>query len=276
MKDQILREEITHILDISYAAGSLNEKDIIAALRAEGITTLEQLVSNTLLRLREGCPTRAPVIGVEECKQGLPITHTAPQIPVTVNGVEYEPADIARFDGTPLHFIYSRRSDGRTLFQGTSDRSQVNTVSLIWSFLQIRDWKPIPVPVGSGGTIIGIGQEHGPESSSGTPPPKKERNYGSVQMFSDANYEGDWFWLDRGYQYAKLSKVSRNTVLFFSGDWNDQISSISETAGPVTYFEHADFQGSSLTVPPWAPIPNLTWLGWNDRISSVRYPYFFV
>jgi len=274
MKDSIFRREFAQPSRFCLP-GSANEADILAALRAEGITTLEQLVSHQLTKLREGPPTPVPLVGVEKVEQGLQFHHVAPRIPVMIDGVEYEPADISRFDGTPLHFIYHRLANGRPLFQATSDRNQVNTLSLIWSFVRPKDYW---TGVSDGDGRVGLGRVHDPAQQtqgSGSAPEPDEGPpnwWASVQMFSDDNYGGDWCWLENGYQIAHLSKISRNTVLFFSGDWNDQINSLAGTGGPVTYFEHANFQGSTLTIPPGQPMPELRSLGWNDRISSVRFP----
>ena len=38
------------------------------------------------------------------------IRHIVPQVPITIDGIEYEPNDIKRFDGQPLHFFPVMRS----------------------------------------------------------------------------------------------------------------------------------------------------------------------
>jgi hypothetical protein len=259
---------------------NFNEDSIVASLREIGVTTLEQLVSHIIRKTAAARPNISPIFVVDRLDKTLPIRHTLPTIPVIIDGVEYDPRDIDRFDGTPLHFIYFRRKNGSALFEATTDGEQIKTARLLLTYSKIQDWVPIWDEDGR----LGLGQIHGPATDHGgsgnsapdsgdddldSGPPFNAR---SIQMFSAANYGGDWFWLKEGYQYARLSEVDRNTVLFFSGDWNDQISSLAGVPGPVIYFEHANFQGSTLTIGGYTPIPDLTPMGWNDRISSVRYP----
>ena len=281
--DSVLRQHINYFSN-TFPTADLDEGNVVARLRERGITTVEQLVSHTLSNLREGQPRPAQLIGVEKRDSEEPITHTPPQIPVTIDGIEHDPRDISRFDGTPLHFIFSRLPDGQPSLQATSDGGQLQVARLIWRALNPLDWQPPgptppvsppgqppPQPPGPGSYVWPPGGGTSGQPVSPPPPQQPPGDWGSVQMFSDVNYQGDWFWLNKGYEWARLSKVSRGTVLFFSGDWNDQISSIGWTGGPVTYYEHANFQGSSMTIPPKQPTPELVTLGWNDRISSVRY-----
>ena len=86
-------------------------------------------------------------------------------------------------------------------------------------------------------------------------------------MFDDANYSGNWFWLDVGYHWNDLTEVSRGE--WFGGDWNDEISSLSNNNTLCVYYEHIYLGGSSLLLSPFFSMPNLESVGWNDRISSV-------
>src|SRR5262245_25436009 len=106
-----------------------------------------------------------------------------------------------------------------------------------------------------------------------------------MQMFDDANFSGNWFWLPSGYYWDDLTRVTGGGI--FSTDWNDEISSLSTTTTTCWYHEHIHLQGSTLVVRTegigsirtpgndptqvlWtAPISNLGQLGWDDRISSV-------
>jgi hypothetical protein len=58
-------------------------------------------------------------------------------------------------------------------------------------------------------------------------------------------------------------------VLFWCGDWNDQISSMGATNTKVIYYRDINFQGPTLTVYPYIAVPDLRVYGWNDAISSV-------
>lgn len=285
-----LRQQIERLPHACPHVSDFDEQEVLAALREDGITTLEQLVSRTLQKMRDGRSTPTPLIGPEDGDTSVPIVHGIPQMPVTIDGVEYDPNDVRRFDGTPLHFLFYRLRDGEPILQALTDQSPLVSARLIGLYSRPTDWPPTPTPgsgmpgqappgvVGPGGYdwVNGgknEGTTDGATSSSGRiieSPPAPPGDYDSIQMFSDVNYEGDWCWLGRGRQYARLSDVSRNKVLFFSGDWNDQISSLGWTGGSVTYYEHAGFKGSTLDLHG-SPVPSLTEIGWNDRISSVRY-----
>lgn len=266
MKYDILRREFARrycdTVDVS-------ESDVVDALRSRGITSLEQLVADTVARQRDGRARQATVIGKEAIESGLRIKHQAPKIPVRIDGIDYDPADISRFDDTPLHYVYYH-DEGMPILQATTDRNQVNALFLLSSGIQPKGchwtasngwpaWECGP----------GVGDQ---PPATPTPPPEPPTDFHSVQMFSDVNFEGDWFWLPRGFEWPRLSKVSRNTFLWSSGDWNDQISSVGRTSGTVFYFEHKQFQGSSLMVKGGSYEQWLDSIGWNDRISSVRYP----
>ena len=76
-------------------------------------------------------------------------------------------------------------------------------------------------------------------------------------------------WLGPHLMWTDLTRVSRNTVLFWSGDWNDVISSLHTWVGTVSLFEHINQQGSSITFQPGQHIASLVPLGWNDRASTI-------
>jgi hypothetical protein len=126
-----------------------------------------------------------------------------------------------------------------------------------------------PKPTGCGGTTgIACGE---PQPPPGSPPTHSELNppvtWGQVQMFDDADYSGNWFWLAKGYMWKDLSRVSRGG--FFGGNWDDAISSLSSTDTTCLYCENINLEGSILLLIPNRPTPHLSSLGWNDRISSV-------
>lgn len=244
-----------------------DEADIVASLREEGITTIEQLVSRAAARQRDGRPQNSIRVGVEATEPGLPLQHSTPHFPVAVDGVVYDPNDLSRFDGSALHFLLLHDESG-PLLQATTDAKKIAAIKAVDVLVRPRDFVPDRPEEGlPGGRHKDPRQDH----YEPPPPPQPPVTGSSIQMFSDIDWEGDWCWLDKGFQISRLSKVSRNTVLMFSGDWNDHISSLSATDGFVTYFEHANFQGSSITIEPYHPKNHLLDIGWNDRISSVRY-----
>jgi hypothetical protein len=67
-----------------------------------------------------------------------------------------------------------------------------------------------------------------------------------------------------------LRNLGRGCFLWWcSGNWNDLISSIRTEAYSITFFEHIDYTGESITVAPNTIVSNLVDWGWNDRISSL-------
>ena len=96
-----------------------------------------------------------------------------------------------------------------------------------------------------------------------------------AQFFDAAGYDGNWFWLQPGYAIPDLRRMVRGASIFGDdGDWNDVISSIRSGRMPNSYLElceHVDFGGSTLSLGVNQDVGNLTDLGWNDRVSSVRH-----
>lgn len=84
----------------------------------------------------------------------------------------------------------------------------------------------------------------------------------------------NWFWLEPGYEYPDLTRLRLEHGIFSGGrSWNDEISSVRAGMGNsyVHFFEHINFGGSSLVLGIRESVDNLTALGWNDRVSSVRH-----
>jgi Peptidase inhibitor family I36 len=79
--------------------------------------------------------------------------------------------------------------------------------------------------------------------------------YGCI-VFEHANFGG-----------AQLPVQANSSIGYFSGFWNDRISSLACAPGCViTTFEHANFGGRRQT---WAGSVPFVGRGWNDRISSM-------
>ncbi|MBF9253587.1 hypothetical protein I2I11_09815 [Pontibacter sp. 172403-2] len=225
------------------------------------------------------------------------IVHRTPEVPFILDGVTYDPTDINRFNGQALLFMPIVAADGSKWLQLFHDE----TSSVLAGYFQVRqiatilypadftlpgvsnptppgqppgtsnpnDPPPINIGVGCGGiTGIPCGQSQPPSQ----PPPQHHEpappvNWGQVQMFDDADYEGNWFWLAKDFMWTDLTRVSRGG--WFGGDWNDAISSLASTNTSCIYCEHVNLEGSKLVLGPNNPVPHLSALGWNDRISSV-------
>lgn len=226
-----VRRQVERFLGFSDQVGGLNETDVLALLRDQGITTLEALVAKAAGAPRSAPPVTmdpAQVLSGHRAAGRQPVTHPAPAMAVVMDGVELDPGDLSRFDGRPLTYVY-----GPERLTALTDDSALN--GALWASSQLRDPRP--------------------------------PTQGEVQMFEHVDYAGDWFWCGARQAYNDLTGVHHGPLHLH--DWNDEISSLGGTNCAVRYYEHINFGGSSLVVQPFTDIPTLVPSGWNDRISSV-------
>lgn len=267
-------------------------QEALERLSAQGINELPEYVAHILRSRLDG--TRADFVPASQAlvnsfttvDPGSPIEHTPPEVGLTIDGVEYAPDDVIRFNGRPLHYVVTTGTEGMTLTASTdgSGLKAAMTEHIYATTLGLRPATVIHTQGGcppeavfdpvTGGWSYTLGPCPGASSGSAPKPKPKawEVPYTSLKMFSDVNFSGDWFWLNQGRGYRDLRKVERDKGIFSSDDWNDKISSVTATANPVTYYEHIDFGGSSLSIPAGEPqnkYSDLHVLGWGDRISSV-------
>jgi len=110
------RRGVERLLQFSGQVGGLTEDDVLAVLRESGITSLESLVRHALAvppapqpepldSLRLLAPGVEPGLAAAANGQSVPLKHRPPDVAVIVDGVEYDPADITRFDGQVLTFV---------------------------------------------------------------------------------------------------------------------------------------------------------------------------
>ncbi|MEU6730855.1 peptidase inhibitor family I36 protein [Nonomuraea wenchangensis] len=232
------RRHVERFLDFSGHVGGLAEDDVLALLREQGIGTLQELVGKALAAPRSAAPTRMDHARLLSRSAGTAaareqsVTHRAPAMAVVLDGVEHDPADLSRYDGRPLTYVY-----GTDRLVALTDDSALN--GAVWAAAELRAAMADPRPP----------------------------TQGEVQMFEHVDYGGDWFWLAARHAYNDLRGVHHGPLHVH--DWNDEISSLGGTNCAVRYYEHINFSGSSFFVPPNTDVPNLVLTGWNDRISSV-------
>ncbi|AQZ63326.1 unnamed protein product [[Actinomadura] parvosata subsp. kistnae] len=230
------RRQVERFLDFSVHVGGLQEDDVLALLREQGITTLEALVGKVLTAPRSAAPVGVdPIRALARSPQAGPVRHRPPSMAVVLDGVEHDPQDLSRYDGRPLTFIYGARE-----LVALTDDTALN--GALWAASQLR----------------------GAQTATGDPRPPTQ---GEVQMFEHVDYGGDWFWLGARQAYNDLTGVHHGP--FHAHDWNDEISSLGGTNCTVRYYEHINFGGSSILIAPNTDVPTLVPSGWNDRISSV-------
>lgn len=120
------------------AAGEAERGDVIAALRDEGIDSLDVLI-DVLVSATRGRPEPAPLHVLDPgraAREVIPSVHQVPRLPFLLNGTLYDPADIKRFDGQELHLIGGTDDvpilaiDDRELFDRWSQFCYISTASV--------------------------------------------------------------------------------------------------------------------------------------------------
>lgn len=284
----------------------LTKESLIKAFHDDGISDLEMLAGKVVKQAKRDLdvsktePVGATIDSILSIKGEVSddrIVHRPPKIPFTVGQTLYDPDDIRRFDGKPLLFFPGTSAPEKpTLRVFTADALPVVTSYLqmraVANALHIADFgtgpyvptsPPAGTPPGTGGNsgyqpIVGCGGLTGtpcggdgssssPSAPSPPPAPSPPFTTDQVQMFDDANWSGNWFWLAKGYIWWDLTRVSRGG--WFGGDWNDEISSLSATNTCCIFCENINLQGSMYFTYPNQGAANLDVYGWNDRISSV-------
>jgi len=157
-----------------------------------------------------------------------------------LNGTLYDPEDIQRFNGQELHFVPAANRDHILV---VDDRD-----------VMVKWWQL--------SQLSGIA-----EAAKRTPAPREDTIDPHSYFREDLNYEGDFLYLLPGYWWPDLTQVSMTGL--FSGDWNDEISSVSVRPNQnCVLHEHINGEGSSVTL--YNNEPYLEAFGWNDRASSVE------
>jgi hypothetical protein len=244
------------------APNEMSREEVIKKLHAEGVDTVEKLVDR-LLAFRAEPPhsTMTPIESVLPRKDLTPaelknIHYTPPQVPLYIDGFSVEPAAISRFDGQVLNFVIAKLPGGKgqTALHAFTGSDHI-------SFLKGAH---------ADSFFSGSGLTTGTEDPAQLPL-DAPYSVGQVQVFQDINYQSNWTWFRASSYllYPDLRRISRGCVLWWCGDWNDQISSMGATNTKVIYFADINFAGPTLTVYPYTPVPDLRVYGWNDVISSV-------
>ncbi|MBD8500311.1 peptidase inhibitor family I36 protein [Paenibacillus arenosi] len=85
----------------------------------------------------------------------------------------------------------------------------------------------------------------------------------------ESDYVSSFYW-NTNYSGARLD-VESGRSLATLGIWNDEISSVKTANLRATrLYEHSNFGGVSIFLPPNTNISNLASLNFNDKISSIR------
>jgi len=265
--------------------GGASVSEVVRALREEaGIKDLEDLVRHVIGKVQtepEALDLFAPD---PEPPPGATFTHRPPKLPFTVGGVTYDPADVKRFDGKPLHFVRRPVANNKTELIGFVGNEWVRAITAYAQFRQLG-WLGAPAVVGptfygpsvsayyvSGGYWDPHPGYQKAAVAAGILPGHEVPSL-ICRFYEDANFEGDRFWLAPHRKMPDLTTFTRG--FFGLGDWNDIISSLQSDGATVLLFEDINFGGDTLLVLPSSPghphiYNNLEDEGWNDRVSSIK------
>jgi hypothetical protein len=298
--DTRAHDQVTEIMVADGGVDAQQLDDARRALHDKGIDDLTTLIRRTLARnATQNGVGELLVTAIPKARRAAPptpsaIRHRPPECPLFIDGVAHDPADIVRYDGTPLHMTVTETADGVCLHAFTHDVT-IQALTALFA-MRVLDWGTPPGggpsqpgqqgpswPPTNGCGFMGMepcyppsrppsgsGGSGGSSGGGGTVPAIIDPMYqGTVCIFEHVDYHGDWFWVESGRVYSDLTEVSRNTTLWWSDDWNDTISSMSMTNDHMLYSEHTHQQGNTLYLKPNTKVRELVSIGWNDRISSV-------
>lgn len=263
-------------------------ENVLGAFREEGIRSLEDLAKRVVATMcaPDARPQR---VDLEKITRPTPArvlaktVHRPPQVPFFVNGVQYEPADIRRFNGRALHMITTQRRGSLELIAFEEHSTLKRIAELLYTAgilgLGLK-------PADTGGTSGDIDIQFEPPSVAPPPPDGLEppnQTQGSsgnaswydprvLSMYEhiSPNVFGDVLKLGPMLLFSDLTSVGRGILGL--GDWNDIISGLWCTMSHVICWEHIHHQGSALITGRTVYAgkhDNLEPYGWNDRISSV-------
>lgn len=268
------------------AAGDAKREDVVAALKADGVDALDVLI-DVLASASRGRVKPRPLNFFDPqraSRERVKSIHQVPYYPFMLNGTLYDPADVKRFDGQELHFIGGSPNSSilaiddpevvdlwvkhtyidtfsTTSTQSLADRLAAQLHGYDDGMAVSTTSSPHTTTVSNGGL---------PPPGPGPIGPGLTPAYGGPPrtiFFEDVDYGGSDLELNRNRGYYDLTEVP--WTFLGTGDWNDEISSFVTTIPLWTrLWEHVRWTGSSYTV--YGGSENLTYVGWNDRASSVE------
>jgi hypothetical protein len=239
-------------------AGEATIEDGVSSLKAEGIESVEAMLTTLRLGFQERARRSADALRPVDLSRRREKTspeiiarnvHRVPEVPFTLNGVMYDPKDITRFNGQELHFVAGPTG---------ADMLAVDNRELMenwWNLTYLDRYRHT---------------QHTVEQSSPTR---------DVAVRSS----GTWYWEDDD-RNGGVIYLSINTGFYdltrvdygLFGDWNDRISSFEMMGSQVcVLWDHIHWTGDSFTkiLPFGTPgfiMNKLRSVGFNDRASSLE------
>lgn len=277
------RSKVLKALSASFLF-NLTQDEMLAAIKEEKIETVTDLVARLASTFNESTDQRSPSpkpLDVQALSKPASreiisaIEHRVPKVPFILNGIEYDPRDIRRFDGRALYFIAGSKAVPRDSMLVFDDRAivtnwlqMVHLTKMVNLDLANASSSPSQSP-GTG--VLTHGPEHPPNpkdswSTGGsvpidggipaTDPPDSVT--ADALMFWYWNFHGPSLRLGPHQQIADL------------GPWSRNITSLWATTSLCGYFDTLGFQAAILLVVPGNSYNDLDLLGWDERIASVQ------
>lgn len=285
----------TRVMDAIARQGELelSKDEILAALREGGMIDLDALATRLFETLRDRSdgkarpmtPTDWRFLSKIDSDSNVEVVHRPPTAPFFVDGVQYRPEEIRRFDGRPLTFVLTVARTGEPVLVGYSDFQPVLTylqAQSIGSQLGISTYKtkwctgysvdPVTGYYTTYQYPCGIETEDPPTPPPPPPPPPPSfiATFHEHLHVTSGKPAGHSFSLDPNTVYMDLTKVHKSGAWPFDSDWNDAISAITLNGTTVMIAEHTNLEGTKVLIGPnLGNLIDLASIGWNDRISSV-------
>jgi hypothetical protein len=291
-----MKNDATVDLIDAIARGKAEPADVAAALREQGISSVEDLLA-AMRGMRARLDPGQGQVPLRLFGERRPMSANGPRrplrpkLPVLLDGIVYDPEDFASAQARPVHLIWAGRDElialqDETLVQTWWRLDWLN--SLGRALEQYRDDPSVSAPYQPG---TGLQSSSLPPMQVGRPAPGQTSpghssstgdgprvDQSKVVFYEDSNLVGDRLELARNRGYYDLTRVSRG---IFS-DWNDAISSLVMPAGVCVLHEHVHWSGQTLTLKVSIPNggqakhtldsgPFLDRMDWNDRASSVEF-----
>jgi hypothetical protein len=179
--------------------------------------------------------TAAAAAPVETPSQSLVNVHKPPRAPFVVDGVQYAPQEITKFNGRPLYFVVDPGKSPEMI--GYTKQAEFDA-----AVASKRAERPVQ-PNGAGQYL--------------------DLYDGDELTGYSARFNSAW-----GVNH--LAGIGRGCGWFgCAGDWDNVASSVSYN-GNVALYDGYGYTGSSISLPYGYYWLNLSWYGWDNRVTSLN------
>jgi hypothetical protein len=236
-------------------APSSFREDMLKRLKAEGVKSVPELVDRVLAFRKSSTddPGPKPLLTSgalpRDKKDRKELIHRPPLVPLYIDGAPVKASRISQFNGRPLHFVVVTLPNKELVLHAFTNSTHLDLLRA--DYLHWLNWV-MGAPSGRGGTqppTSGEGPAGGRGGGVVIPSP--------LEMFQDINYGGDELGLPYGYEWSDLTQVCRSSFLWWCNDsWNDEISSLGGSGNDIVCWSDINFEGNSLRLSPYFPIPD--------------------